>query len=380
MKFRSRNLADPLTAGRAKVGARRRWKWLRRSAVAGLVIVVVAGLAAVDRMWIRAEGLVVGESTAVSAIAQARIVRVHAKCLDVVAAGAPLAEVENEVTWQSTNQELSRLRLLLAQAKAQIEIFGKEAQSAHQLYEAQVALRDRQAITLKAQEELARSGFVAPLFLERARADLLRSEAETQAARLTHESKLADQARARSDAVLYAARIVEFQGSPEMMGRYTLRAPKAGILTRCQARPGEVVEDRQPLYEIFNPSDAYVLVYFRPADAARIAPGKTVTITSPNVAESFAARVVGAHPERPGLPPTMSRYFWQDERWSQYTPMRLDFSGLTAAQQSQISAGMRVDVSIWEVPEFARAVAGAVQRLLGNSATAHAAPPAASRP
>ena len=46
MKFRSRNLADPLTAGRAKVVARRRWKWLRRGAVAGLVIVVVAGLAA----------------------------------------------------------------------------------------------------------------------------------------------------------------------------------------------------------------------------------------------------------------------------------------------------------------------------------------------
>ena len=332
-------------------------------------------------MWIRAEGLVVGESTAVSAIAQARIVRVHAKCLDVVAEGAPLAEVENEVTWQSTNQELSRLRLLLAQARAQIEIFGKEAQSAHQLYEAQVALRDRQAITLKAQEELARSGFVAPLFLERARADLLRSEAETQAARLTHESKLADQARARSDAVLYAARIVEFQGSPEMMGRYTLRAPKAGIHARV-ARHGRARWSRtgSRCTRSSTRADAYVLVYFRPADAARIAPGKTVTITSPNVAESFAARVVGAHPERPGLPPTMSRYFWQDERWSQYTPVRLDFSGLTAAQQSQISAGMRVDVSIWEVPEFARAVAGAVQRLLGNSATAHAAPPAASRP
>jgi multidrug resistance efflux pump len=380
MKFRSRHPADPLVAGRVKVVARRRWKWLRRAVVVVLVIVVVAGLAALDRMWIRAEGLVVGESTAVSAIAQVRIVRVLAKCLDVVTEGAPLAEVENEVTWQSTNQELSRLRLLLAQAKAQIEIFGKEAQSAQQLYEAQVALRDRQAITLKAQEELARSGFVAPLFLERARADLLRSEAETRAARLTHESKLADQARAKGDATLYAARIVEFQGSPEMMGRYTLRAPKAGILTRCQARPGEVVEDRQPLYEIFNPGDAYVLVYFRPADAARLAPGRTVRITSPNVAESFAARVVGAHPERPGMPPAMSRFFWQDERWSQYAPVRLDFAGLTAAQQSQISAGMRVDVSILEVPEFARPMVGVLKRLLGESAPAHAAAPVSSRP
>jgi hypothetical protein len=105
-----------------------------------------------------------------------------------------------------------------------------------------------------------------------------------------------------------------------------------------------------------------------------------VRITSPNVAESFAARVVGAHPERPGMPPAMSRFFWQDERWSQYAPVRLDFAGLTAAQQSQISAGMRVDVSILEVPEFARPMAGVLKRLLGESAPAHAAAPVSSRP
>jgi multidrug resistance efflux pump len=380
MKFRSRNLADPKITGRTKVVGRRRRKWVRRSAIVGLVIVTVAALAVLDRAWIRAEGLVVGESTAVSAIARTRIVRVHAKCLDFVAEGAPLAEVENEVTWQSTNQELSRLRLLLAQAKAQIEISGKEAQSAYQLYEAQIALRDRLALTLTAQQELARSGFVAQLYLEKARADLLRSEAETQAARLTHESKIADQSRARGDAELYAARIVEFRGSPEMMGRYTLRAPKAGILTHCEARPGEVVEDKQTIYEIFNPRDAYLLVYFRPADVARIAPGRTVTVTAPNVSEPFTARVIGVHPERPGLPPTMARFFWQEERWSQYAPVRLDFVEPTGAQRNEISAGVRVNVSIWEIPDIAGPTLGALKRLLGGSNTAHAASPAGSRP
>lgn len=379
MKFRSRSLPGPRNAARTRAAGRRPRKWLRRSAVLGLLAVAVAAAVALDSAWIRAEGQVVGEATAVSAIAQTRIVQLHAKCLDFVAEGAPLAEVENEVTWQSTNQELSRLRLLLAQARAQIEISDKEARSAYQLYEAQIALRDRQAVTLQAQEELAKSGFVAPLFLERARAELLRSEAEAKAARLTHESKLADRARASGDATLYAARIADFQRSPEMMGRYTLRAPKAGILTKCQARAGEVVEDRQPLYEIFNPADAYVLMYFRPTDVARILPGRMVTITSPISPEPFTARVVGAHPERPGLPTTMSRYFWQDERWSQYAPVRLDFADLTEAQKSQISAGLRVNVSLWEAPDIAGTVLGALRRLFGGSPTAHAAASGAQR-
>jgi len=379
MKFRPRNFADSKIAGQARTAVRRHRKWLRRSAIVFLLFASIAGFTALDRMWIRAEGLVVGDSTAVSAIAQLRIIRLHAKCLEFVSEGAPLVELENEVTWQTANQELSRLRLLLAQSKAQIDISGKEAQAAYQLYEAQLAFRNRLAITLRAQEELARNDHVSQLNLEKARADLARADSETQAARLTHEGKNANQARASVDAELLQTRIAEFQNSPEMMGRFTLRAPKSGVLTNCQARPGEVVEARQPLYQIFNPSDAYVLVYFRPADAARVAAGKTVTITAQNTSESFSGRVTGAYPEQSGLPASFSRFFWQEERWSQYTPVRIDFTSLSAAQRSQISAGTRINVSIWEVPEIDARPLSVVRSFFGGSTTAHAASPVVSK-
>src|SRR5271169_6883631 len=173
---------------KTRVVNRRLWRIRPRT----ILIVVGAALTAafvVDRTWIRGNGIVAGELTAVSPIVQARLQKLFVHCLDHVTRGQILAEFNNEATVQFAAQQLQQLQLQLTQARAGIEITEQEAQAAGKLVEAQNALLKQQIAILDAQTELQTHHFVADLVWQQAKAAVVRADAETRAAEFVYEIK-----------------------------------------------------------------------------------------------------------------------------------------------------------------------------------------------
>lgn len=362
MKFRRiqhlrRSLDTTTTAKVAESYRRRRRLPIRRIFVLSVLTLGVAGLLMADQVRLDAEGVIAGELTSINALAPVRITRVHARCLDRVEAGQPLLDLENEVTMQSSAQELSRLKTDHARARSQIEVLTHEILAAKQLHQAQVAVRERMAATFKAQDELLRKDFVAQLAWEKARSDLLRADAEVQAANFAYETRRAEMRKSETDAALLDLRIKEYQSSPELSGRFQLVAPKRGVVTQCQARVGQMAETRDTLFQIFNPQDAFATIFIRPERIAQLPLNTEVALSVSGIDAPVRARVAGIYPENTGLPNSILRFFWQRENWLQYTPVRLELLDLTADQRDNLRDGARVSVGLWLKPDTSAALA-----------------------
>ena len=323
---------------------RRLWRVRPRTILLVIIIAIIAAFVA-DRKWVRGNGIVAGELTAVSPIVQARLQRLLVNCLDHVTRGQRVAEFDNEMTTEAAAQQLQQLQLQLTQARAQIDIADRQAEAARKLVDAQRALFNQLVSVLKAENELLKNQYVAELVWERARADVDRADAETLAAEFVYETKRADQKKAELDAEVLQKRIDSFINSPELTGHFYLTAPKHGIVTECVVRPGEVIAARTPIFSIFNPKDTYAVVFFDPSDIGRLARGQSFEISIGGVDEPVKATVSDFYPELSALPSSLTRYFWQQEKWSQYVPVRLDFTDLSPAQQSQIFAWAQLSAS-----------------------------------
>jgi multidrug resistance efflux pump len=330
-------------------GARRRlWRFSPpRIALLGIAAAIVAGLAA-DRAWVRGNGIVAGELTAVAPIVQARLKRVLVNCLDHVVQGQRLAEFENEARVQAADQQRQQLRLELTQARAEIDVADREAEAARKLVDAQTALLNQLVAVLKAQDELVKKQNVAALIWEKAKADVARANAEARAAEFVYETKRADQKKAELAAEVLQQRIDDFTSSPELTGDFYLTAPKDGVVTECSARPGEVIAVKTPIFQIFNPDDAYAVVFFDPADVDKLVSGQPFTVKIGGIGKPVTARIAGFYPELSALPNSLTRYFWQQEKWSQYAPVRLDFDQLSDADKSRLLAWAQLSASRWE--------------------------------
>jgi hypothetical protein len=137
-----------------------------------------------------------------------------------------------------------------------------------------------------------------------------------------------------------------------MMGRFILRAPKSGVLTQCEGRVGEIVEPRDALFRIFSPDNAYALAFFHPSDVRRLSPQRELSVTIAGVEHPVRGRISGIYPELSGLPQNITRYFWQQERWSQYVAVRLDLIDLPPELRFELRAGARIAASTWLRPSF----------------------------
>jgi multidrug resistance efflux pump len=330
---------------------------------------VLAGVtfAYLDRAWISGNGVVAGQLVPVNPISQVRIKKLLVKCLDYVSRGQVLAQLENEVTAEAADQQLQQLELELATARSTASVADKEAEAAEKYYEAQLAVRDQLQEVLKAQSEMVQKNYTATLVWQQARADVAKAQSEAQAAQFVVQSKQAEGKRAVLEADLTEKRIAAFRASPELMGHYDLVAPKAGYLTQCNAYEGSVVEAQTALYQVFNPSDAYVIAFIHPNDARRLAPGDAVRLKIGGIEGEVKARVTGFYPELSGMPGSLTRYFWEQEKWSQYEPVRLDFVELTDAQQHALKSSAQVSISLWRKPDqgFLGAIAQVVSRVTG---------------
>ena len=254
---------------RIRRSARRLW-WVRPRLILFVIGAAIAAGFAVDRVWIRGNGIVAGQLTAVSPIVQARLEQLLVQCLDRVTRGQRVAKFVNEAVAQAAAQQLQQLQLQLSQARAAIKIFDHQANAAHKLVEAQEALLKQQIAILKAEDELVKKNTVAVLVWQQAKAAVDRAEAETLAAEFVYETQRANQRKAELDAEVLQERIDSFIGSPELTGQFYLSAPKDGIVTECNAREGEVIAARTPIFSIFNPNDTYAVVFFDPSYIPKI--------------------------------------------------------------------------------------------------------------
>jgi len=323
------------------------WCSRARATLFAIGAAIIAGLVA-DRAWIRGNGIVSGELTAVAPIVQARLQRLFVNCLDRVVRGQYLAEFDNEATVEGAAQQLHQLQLQLTQARAEIDIAEQQALAASKLVEAQVALYEQLKSVLKAHDELIKKQYVAALVWEKTKADVARAEAETRAAEFVYETKKADQKKAELATAVLQLRIDSFKNSPELTGHFFLTAPKDGIITECAARPGEVIAAKAPIFQIFNPDDSYAVVFFDPGDIVKLAFGQRFAVSVGGIEGTVTARVTGFYPEFSALPSSLTRYFWQQEKWSQYAPVRLDFDRLSPAQTSKVFAWAQLSASRWQ--------------------------------
>jgi HlyD family secretion protein len=322
-----------------------------------LGVAIIAAFSA-DRMWIRGNGIVAGELTAIAPIMQARLENLFVKCLDHVVRGQRLAEFDNEALVEAAAQQLHQLQFQLTQARAQIDIAEQAAQAARKVIDAQRALYDQLVAVRKSQDELRKNQYVAELVWEKANADVVRAEAETQAAEFVYETKMADKKQAELAAEALQNRIDDFNHSPELTGHFYLNAPKDGIVTECVARPGEVVAAKAPIFSIFNPDDTYAVVFFNQGDIAKLDRGQSFEISIYGIDKPVTGTVTDFYPELSALPSSLTRYFWQQEKWSQYIPVRLDFTNLNATQRSKLFAWAQLSASRspdWGLPDVTAA-------------------------
>jgi HlyD family secretion protein len=327
---------------------RRLWRISRpRATLFAIGAAIIGGLAA-DRAWIRGNGIVAGELTAIAPVVQARLQHLFVRCLDHVVAGQRLAEFDNEATVEAAAQQLHQLQLQLSQARAQIDIADREAEAARNLVDAQAALVNQLVAVYKAEDELLKKQYVAALVWEKAKSDVARADAERHAAEFVYETKRANQKKAELDAEVLQKRIDSFINSPELNGHFYLTAPKDGTVTECVARPGEVIAAKAPIFQLFNPDDVFAVVFFDPSDLPNLAPGQSFAVSIGGIDEAVTARIAGFYPELAALPRSLTRYFWQQEKWSQYAPARLDFDGLNATQKGKLFARAQLSASRWQ--------------------------------
>ena len=345
-----------------------RRRTLRRYLILLATILVVFAAAFADRCWITADGIVVGQLTPVNPISQVRIEKLRVKCLDYVSEGQVIADMQNDITMQAGVQQLQQLQIALAQTKAQAEISAKEAQAAEQYRNAQQAVSDQLKTVYNAETDLLKKNYVSSLVWNKAKADVVRADADTQAAAYAVETKLEDSEQAKLQASLIAARMNALNASPELMGKYPLKSPKAGYLTQCNAFQGQVVNPETMLYQIFNPSDAFIIAFFDPSDAVRLKAGEQIMTKVSGIRGQVAAQVSGFYPEYSGLPASLTKYFWEQEKWSQFEPVRLDFAGLDDEQQKALRASAQINISLWRLPE--QGIFGRLARLIAPSSAA----------
>jgi len=340
-----------------------------------LIILGIAAAFVADRVWIRGNGIVAGRLTAISPIVQARLEHLLVNCLDHVKQGQRIAEFRNEETAQASAQQLLQLQLQLTQARAQIYIADRQAEAAQKLVEAQQSLYRQQVKVLQAEDELVKKQYVAVLVWEQAKAAVDRADAEARAAEFVYQTKRADQKKAELDAEVLQKRIDSYMDSPELTGHFFLTAPTDGVVTECTAQPGEVIAARTAIFSIFNPNETYAVVFFDPSDSAKLVRGEVFDISIGGLDKPVTATLTDFYPELSALPSSLTRYFWQEEKWSQYAPVRLDFVNLTDAQRGKLFAWAQLSASRSQAPDGWRWVRRHLDNLWPFVNTSYAQPP-----
>ena len=297
---------------------------MRFVVVAGLLCAVIAGLgythsqessvqifltAAVERgsisTLVKASGTVEAVvSVDVSSQLSGRIAEVFVNFNDAVAAGQPIAQIDQEIFAARVNE--ARAALSVARATAQVEKAAMErakvavmnAQTAKKLAEAQSAAnkarQDEAERELQRKLQLARTGSGTERDLSQARALRDAGAAELRASLEQIQMKAEAIAVAEAEKLMAEANLQNAQAVVEQrqaaldqaqldLDRTVLRAPIDGIIIKRDVNPGQTVAvslEAKTLFKIANDlRQMEVHGKIDEADVGQLKPGQTVQFT-----------------------------------------------------------------------------------------------------
>jgi HlyD family secretion protein len=281
--------------------------------------------------------------TEVAALATARVVAVHRREGDFVAAGDTLVSLTQ--TTEQTEIEGRRSRLAAAEAHlrdlmlgarpAEIERMAAELRSAE-------AEASRTAIDARRADSLLVGGNISAQQQEAARAAAAtaaaRRDAAREALRLTREGARPQQVAA-ARAEVETARTA-LQAAERAASELVLLAPVSGLITSRNVEPGEVVPAGVSTMTIADVHRPYVRVFLRPRGIPMIAPGDTALATLDDFpGRRFNGRVVAVSP-RAEFTPRVA--LTDQERSDLLFGVRVDFADSTGVLRAGLPVAVRI--------------------------------------
>ncbi len=357
--MRLRSSQSTATKGNVEVHqVRQQRAWRVRRGFIVTFLVMLAGFALViQEIWIRADGLVVGNVTSVEPLFRARVRAVLSACDQPVAAGQPLLELENELIAVQFNETLNRLEDRAIRSRAELEIQAEQVAAAKEDHNASLAILAEKASLWQVHDRLFQKQVITRTAWTSARSAWKRAEAESFAAEARWRARQAEYDRAEKELLAslgsFSAEEISGIRDSSIDGRtLVLRAPKSGLLTQCEVNPGEIVDAGKPIFQIFHPSDAYIEAYFSPDDVEELTRDKVFTVRLTGIDTPFRGRIETVQAVVSELPPQLIRYFWQRAQWSQYQPARISLRNAPPELLSRVRSDARADVSVFLWPDW----------------------------
>jgi len=319
-----------------------------------ILVLVVAAVATWflygDQVSIDAQGIVIGNTTALSSLRRGRMVYADVPCNSPVQAGDPLFGFEHETERTAGLGNLNILEERLARARVDVDRAGIALQTAEQrlrVAEREAAsMRDRVAVL----EELMAAGAITRFDWQdaRSRLDGLEATIALRAAEVADQQ--AALGLARRLVVLEAQHLDAERtavADQEVQDRFSqILAPVSGVLVSCTVKPGEVAEAGAPVAELFVPEQAYVLAFFEPTQANRLPVGTPATVDIVGVGGTLAARIGPREIDMRELPENLQRFFWEAPQWSQFQPVQVWLEPKQQADMSELRQGARARINV----------------------------------
>lgn len=322
----------------------------RRVILVVVVVAVATWFLYGDQVSIDAQGVVVGNTTALSSLRRGRMVYADVPCNTPVQAGDPLFGFEHEPERTGGFGNLNILEERLARARVDVDRARLSLRTAEQRVrvaeQEAAAMRDRVGVL----EDLVAAGAITRFDWQdaRSRLDALEATIDLRAAEVADQR--AGLELARRLAVLEAQHLDAERtavADQEIQDRFSqILAPVSGVLVSCTVKPGEVAEAGTPVAELFVPEQAYVLAFFEPTQANRLIVGTPATVEIVGVGETLPARIGPREIDMRELPENLQRFFWEAPQWSQFQPVQVWLEPDRSADMANLRQGARARINV----------------------------------
>ena len=289
------------------------------------------------------QGVVELEEVSVGFELGGRVRSVAVKEGDVLAAGAPVADLDDELersarAASASNAEVAKVQVAAVQAGARAE----EVAAAAAKVRGAKANEDQIARNLARQRQLFAGGAVAAASVDDLQSGLDAAVAQRQAleqslALLRRGARTVDvnAAEAKADAARTAVRLDDVR-----LARHDLRAPSAGTVLDVHVDPGEVVAAGTPVVTLADTTRPYADVFVPQANLAGIHVGSAAHARVDALPSAFAGRVehIGRRTE------FTPRYLFSDsERAHLVVRVRVRLEDPTGALFAGVQAFVTID-------------------------------------
>ena len=223
-----------------------------------------------------------------------RVLKVEVKRGQEVAAGAPLARLDDELEKLQVAMREADLRL----AKAQLALIRagtrpEELRAAQAELEASRKQEELVRRQVERQDKLTKTGAAPPAIMDDWNGQLARTEAERRA----REERMLEMRRgarveelAQADArVAAAASALELEKA--RLDRHVIYAPRAGIVLDTHVEPGEVVGAAAPVITLADTAHPYVDVFVPQQHMTRVRVGAAARVRTDATREPLGGEI-----------------------------------------------------------------------------------------